>query len=232
MDARPIYSDVRSADIGTMTRPQRSHIGRLLRRVVATLCVGALPLAVFAPAANAGLLVKSATNCPQQALERPFLRWLDPASYVLTPQGTLESTTGWTLSRASRVAGNEPFFVHGAGEKYSLSLPAGSSATTPTQCVGLGHPTLRLFARNTGSVLSLLKVEVLVEDNLGLVKSLPIGALPGTSSWAPTLPMPVIANLLPLLPGNLTPVRFRFTPVGLGGAWQIDDVYVDPFRAG
>jgi hypothetical protein len=44
--------------------------------------------------------------------------------------------------------------------------------------------------------------------------------------------MPVIANLLPLLPGELTPVRFRFTPVGLGAAWQIDDVYVDPFRAG
>jgi hypothetical protein len=203
-----------------------------LGSVVATLCLGALPIAVFAPTASAGVLVQSATNCPQQALERPFLRWLDPASYVLVPQGTLESSTGWTLSGASRVNGNEPFFVHGAGETSSLSLPAGSSATTPTQCVGLGHPTLRLFARNNGSILSLLKVEVLFEDNLGLVHSLPIGALAGGSAWAPTLPMPVIANLLPLLPGDLTPVRFRFTPVGLGAAWQIDDVYVDPFRAG
>ena len=128
--------------------------------------------------------------------------------------------------------GNEPFYVHAKGEKYSLSLPAGSSATTPTQCVGLAHPTLRFFARNTGSPLSLLKVEVLLEDNLGLVKRLPIGVVAGTSTWAPTLPMPVIANLLPLLPGERTPVRFRFTPVGIGGKWQIDDVYVDPFRAG
>jgi hypothetical protein len=52
----------------------------------------------------------------------------------------------------------------------------------------------------------------------------------GGSKWTPTLPLPVIANLLPLLPGDLTPVRFRFTPVG--GAWQIDDVYVDPYRTG
>jgi hypothetical protein len=60
----------------------------------------------------------------------------------------------------------------------------------------------------------------------------PIGIVLGGSAWGPTLPMPVIANLLPLLPGDLTPVRFRFTPAGIGGAWQIDDVYVDPYRGG
>jgi hypothetical protein len=223
---------VQCADIRTMSRPERPFIARVLPSLVATLAAGALALGVFAPAANAGVLVTSARDCPEQELERPFLRWLDPANYVLVPRGTLETTSGWTLSRASRVAGNERFFVHGADERYSLSLPAGSLATTPTQCVGLEHPTLRFFARNTGSVLSLLKVEVLFEDKLGLIKSLPIGAVAGTSAWAPTLPMPVIANLLPLLPGELTPVRFRFTPVGLGAAWQIDDVYVDPFRAG
>jgi hypothetical protein len=25
-------------------------------------------------------------------------------------------------------------------------------------------------------------------------------------------------------------VAFRFKPIGLGAKWQIDDVYVDPFR--
>ena len=39
----------------------------------------------------------------------------------------------------------------------------------------------------------------------------------------------MVGNLLPLLPGDMTPVEFRFTPL-LGGDWQIDDVYVDPFR--
>ena len=36
-----------------------------------------------------------------------------------------------------------------------------------------------------------------------------------------------IANLLPLLPPDMTAVRFKFAPL-LGGDWQIDDVYVDP----
>jgi hypothetical protein len=39
--------------------------------------------------------------------------------------------------------------------------------------------------------------------------------------------MPLVVNLLPLLPGEQTPVRFRFTPQGSAN-WQIDDVYVDP----
>jgi hypothetical protein len=44
--------------------------------------------------------------------------------------------------------------------------------------------------------------------------------------------MPVIANLLPLLPGSRTAVAFRFTPYGDGGDWTIDDVYVDPGATG
>ena len=39
--------------------------------------------------------------------------------------------------------------------------------------------------------------------------------------------MLVIANLLPLLPGETTPVAFRFT--AQGADWSIDDVYVDPY---
>ena len=73
-------------------------------------------------------------------------------------------------------------------------------------------------------------VEVVFNGVGGLVKSLPIGVVIGGSQWQPTLPYPVIASLLPLLPGQLTPVSFRFTPI-LGGSWQIDDVYVDPFKA-
>jgi hypothetical protein len=38
-----------------------------------------------------------------------------------------------------------------------------------------------------------------------------------------------VANLLPLLPGAKTPVRFKFTPLGRA-EFQIDDVYVDPWR--
>jgi hypothetical protein len=55
---------------------------------------------------------------------------------------------------------------------------------------------------------------------------LPIGADLG-GAWHPSLPALVVANLLPLLPPDMTAVRFKFAPQ-LGGSWQIDDVYVDP----
>jgi hypothetical protein len=197
----------------------------------------AVVLAVFAlvvvPSAQAGPLVASAPDCNPQVWEKPFLPWADPASYVLAPTGTLESARDWTLDGgADRVRGNETFYVHGADEAWSLALPPGSSATTAPICVGLDHPTLRFFARNDGSRLSTLVVEVRFEDAAGEVRSLTIGALVGGPCWQPSPPLPVVANLLPLLPGERTPVEFRFRPLGGGGSWRIDDVYVDPWRHG
>ena len=193
-------------------------------------------LALSASSAQAGVLVSSATDCPDQATEQVFKPWLDLASYTIVPGGTFEDgAQGWTLSGASVVAGNEPWNVHGDGETKSLRIPGGKSATSKTICVGLDHPTMRFFARSSGdsllSVVSTLTVEVLFEDNAGNVQSLPIGVVLPSSRWSPTLPLPVVANLLPLLPGEQTAVRFRFRAVG-GASWQIDDVYVDPRSRG
>jgi len=173
----------------------------------------------------------AATGCEGQVYEQPFTRWLDYASYTLVPGGTFESSlTGWTLAGGAKVvSGNEPFDVHGNGESHSLSLPAGSSATTPTMCVTLAHPDLRFFARNTGSSLSALAVSVTFPTLLGQV-TLPVSAVVAGPSWAPTLPLPIVLNTLALVsPDGTIPVSFRFTPV-LGGNWQIDDTYVDPFK--
>ena len=188
--------------------------------------------AALAPAAQAGVLVKEAGNCGTQLLEKPFVRWLDYANYTLLKGGSFEgSTAGWTLSKGAKVvSGNETFYVRSKADRKSLSLPAGSSATSPVICVGLGHPTARFFAKSSGGLLlPTLKVDVIFETSLGLVVSLPIGVVPAElhRSWKPTLPMLVVANLLPLLPGERTPVKFRFTPVGKA-TWSIDDVYVDP----
>jgi len=198
-----------------------------------TLAAAALLALALAAPANAGLLVSSATNCHAQDLSRPFTRWLDPFSYTIVPGGTFENgASGWTLSGGAYAgAGNESFNVHGAGETRSLSLPARSSAVSPAICVGIGHPTMRLFAKSSRSLLSLstLRVDVLFEDAGGKTRSLPIGLVTASTSWQPSLPLPVLASLLPLLPGERTAVAFRFTPQG-GASWQIDDVYVDPFR--
>ena len=148
------------------------------------------------------------------------------------PDGGFEAgAKGWSLDGATTVAGNETFKVGGSADDTALRVPAGGSATSPAFCVGLEHPTARLFAKRVGgSLLSTLRVDVQFEDALGKTHYLPIGlvALNG-GSWQPSLPMLMVPNLLPLLPGAHTPVALRFVPQG-GGSWLVDDVYVDPFK--
>jgi hypothetical protein len=205
---------------------------RRSRRLATLVAASLAALGIAASSAAAGPLVASATDCDAQTAEQPFLPWADPASYVLAPGGTVESgTAGWSVSGAAgAVSGNEPWYVHADGESKAMRMPSGSSATTGSMCVGIEHPTLRLFARNGGSILSTLRVDVLFEDAWGGQHSATIGLAGGGSSWQLTPQMPVLVNLLPLLPGEHTAVAFRFT--AQGGSWTIDDVYVDPWQRG
>jgi hypothetical protein len=189
---------------------------------VAALTTGA----ALAGPAHAGVLTRSATDCADATLTQPFKPWLDHSYYK--PVDDFESgSDGWTLTGgAAVVAGNAAQRVGGASDARSLLLPAGSSATSPPVCVGLNEPTLRYFARRNSGLLSTLTVSVQVQLELGVWVTLPIGADLG-GAWHPSLPSLVVANLLPLLPPDMTAVRFKFAPL-LGGSWQIDDVYVDP----
>jgi hypothetical protein len=77
-----------------------------------------------------------------------------------------------------------------------------------------------------------LAVDAIVRTRNGLV-TVPAGAAALSSSWHPSLPMLTAANLLSglNLDGGTAEVAFRFRPAGFLAAWQIDDVYVDPFRS-
>jgi hypothetical protein len=91
---------------------------------------------------------------------------------------------------------------------------------------------MRFFVRNTGSLLSVLAVEARIRTTvLGVTAttSLPLGVVLGTQQWHPSLPVLFKLSLNQLL-GGTTTVDFRFTALGLGGKWQVDDVYVDPFK--
>jgi hypothetical protein len=190
------------------------------------LVLAALAAALAAPASAAA--ADGLVGGCQYTYEQPFAPWLDFASYVLVPNGDVESgRAGWSLDGgAGVVAENESFYVHDAGDGRSLSLPSGSSATTDSTCIGATSPDLRFFARNLGSPLSTLKVEVLYTDLLGRSRALTVGMLTGGSSWQPTLPVAFLANLTL----GTTSVAFRFTPQGTSSEWRIDDVYVDPFK--
>ena len=199
---------------------------RRIRRLAAA-ATAAAALAIPA-AANAGSLEDQAPTCDTQLLSQPFLPWADVASYTLNPGGSFErGAPAWSLDGASVTSGNEPFYVTSADDGRSLSLPAGSSAVSAPICVGIEHPDIRFFA-NPSSPAARLSVEVLFENAGGDLLSAPIGTVTGSAGWVPTAPFPIVANLLPLLPGNHTAVAFGFR--ASGGSFRIDDLYVDPYQ--
>lgn len=200
-----------------------------MRRLIALL-LPLLAVLTAAPAAGAALLPPKATQCATESLSPVFRPWLDPSRYTLSPGGAFEGTSGWTGGAA--VSGNEPFHVHGRGDAGALSVSGGQTVTSPTVCVGVDHPTVRLFARSTGGPLGLLRVDVSFWGPLGIPLRLPIGVVPATERWQPSLPIVIPASLLPLLPGRRTPVTFHLVPVGARAAFEVDDVYVDPYKKG
>jgi len=175
----------------------------------------------------------SAASCGARTVTQPFLPWLDSRYYFLLPGGDLESSVGWSFAGGARlVDGNEPFFVTSADDRRSLFLPSGASARSTVICVDSDEPRMRFFVRNTGSPLSVLAVEARIRTTvLGstVTTSLPLGLVLGTQEWHPSLPVLFKLSLNQLLGGKTT-VDFRFTALGLGGKWQVDDVYVDPFK--
>lgn len=201
---------------------------RLLRLALATIAL----LAAIAVAIHPGSAGAAATGSCTGSADNVFLPWLDPGQYMLAPGGDFETAGGWKLSGGAKVvSGNEPWRVHGTKDRRSLSLPAGASATTPTMCVGVADPTLRLFAAG-GSLTSGLKVEAIYKTALGTFTQ-PVMWLPGGGDWAPTPVLPFLANATGLLSldGLTSNVQFRFTVTGRSG-WAIDDVYVDPWKIG
>jgi hypothetical protein len=206
--------------------------GKLKIFVATAACAAA---AIAAPAANAGVLVSSAESCATQQFSNPFSRWGDAAAYTPVPGGAFEGgQKGWTLSGGAKVvAGNESFKVGSGTDTSSLYIPQGGVATSPAMCVGLSEPTIRWFQKQSNSLLGLgltgaMTVSVLTETSLGVVLETPVGVgLLGTS-WSPSLTGLIVTNLLPLLPGDKTAVAFRFRAVT--SAWNVDDVYVDPYQ--
>jgi hypothetical protein len=197
--------------------------------------------ALFAavPAADAGVLVESAPSCDNGSVSQPFAQFGDENSYFLAPGGNFEAAgSAWTQNGASIVADQEPWQANNDGGTHALAIPAGRSVVSPTMCVGIEHPTMRFFAHRSGGGLlaatSQLVVTARVETSLGLVVEVPVGtitALTNGTKWNKTATQYVVASLLPLLPGEHTPIQFRFSAVGPSD-WVIDDVFVDPrYRA-
>jgi hypothetical protein len=188
-------------------------------------------LASIVPAAQANLLSILPGSCGTQTESQLFARWGDANSYFLVTGGTFEpGAVPWALSSGASVgAGNESYYVNASTDSRSLSLPSGSSATSPAVCTSIYQPTVRLFVENSGSSSSRLRVEALYPGLLGGVQTARLGDLSGTSTWQPSPAMGLtVTNLLATLSLQRTAIAYRFTPEDAFGQWRIDDVSVDP----
>jgi hypothetical protein len=173
----------------------------------------------------------AAQACNYTGAEQVFKPWGDQHSYVLAPDGGFEAGgLGWYLGGGAKaVAGNEAFNLGDAADSQSLSLPAGSTAVSPSICMSLDTPSFRLVARNSGDPSSGLRVEA-TYALLGLVRTKTVSTVYGSSSWAPSQQMSTVLSLSTIV-GTVIPsaIQIRTTPLGSGGNWQVDDVYIDPF---
>jgi hypothetical protein len=204
-------------------------------RAVVFAALPALSVAAIATPAQANLLSLLPGSCGSQPSSQPFAQWGDHNDYTIVPGGTFEAgTTPWPLSGgAAPASANETYYVSAKSNSRSLTLPAGSSATSPYSCTSIYHPTLRLFVRNTGAASSRLTVQALYPGLLGGVQTATLGKLSGASAWSPTPASGLLlSNLLATLSLSRTQIAFRFTPADRNGAWQIDDVYLDPWSRG
>ena len=166
-------------------------------------------------------------------MSTPFSQWGDSNAYFLIPGGSFEGTAdqlGWTLSNASLTTGNEPFNVNDPGDQQSLTINGGGSATSPFFCVDETMSGLRFFAQQAGAGTD-LRVKALVQNPDGSVTPVSIADLAdgSTPAWAPTDPIGASSHL-PAGSSLMLALRFR-APVS-SGSWQIDDIYVDPYRSG
>jgi hypothetical protein len=195
---------------GSRIRGRRST---LITLVLAAVC--ALP----ASAARADLIDLS--TCDTSVLRQPFVPWADPAFYELSPGGDFEQR-GWALSGgAQRASGSEPHAATGKVGKWSLTLPAGSSAQSPPSCVDAQYPTVRFFIAGTGAVA----VSLVYGST-----TIPAGTAVSQSGWVPS---PIVVTVSPVVAtasGGTAQASIRLT--GVSGNPRVDDVFIDPWNRG
>lgn len=195
---------------------------------IAALAVG-LGLACAAPATATTVAANPYGCVVDHRLSTPFSQFGDTAFYALAPAGNFETAArGWTLTGGSVVSGNQPFKI-GAPGTSSLRLAGGGVAVSAPMCIDSTYPHFRVFARNLGNLKSPLKAEVLYLDAKGAVRATASGTVTAAgTAWFPTDSLKIGLTFNTAVAAGAAPVAFRFT-AGKDSAWQIDDVYVDPY---
>jgi hypothetical protein len=146
------------------------------------------------------------------------------------PGGSFEGTNTWSLGGGAKVvSGNEPYGI--VPGTRSLALPAGATAKSPTMCFTFGDWHARFVVRNTGSTTGRLEVDILVNSLLGVVSVLDGGYVKADGSWDPSPEVSATLSNLGGLLGLTRAVSFRLRAHGTGAAFQVDSIFLDPFKS-
>ncbi|HTZ86317.1 MAG TPA: hypothetical protein VMB05_06590 [Solirubrobacteraceae bacterium] len=167
------------------------------------------------------------SGCPSAPTSNPFARFGDNADYSEVPGGTFEpGTEDWSLSNAAVISGGESYGV--AGGSHSLAIQPTGVAISPSFCVSTANPSFRLFARRTSGSWGVLNVLLRWTDANGSTHDTMVVSLQSGTSWTPSSVLP-LATTLPLWQGGETlSARLVLKPEAYGGAWAVDDAFVDP----
>jgi hypothetical protein len=101
-------------------------------------------------------------------------------------------------------------------------------------CISLFSGKMRFFTANAGAAGARVKVQVLYNGGVGgllgsvgrLLGLSEVGDVSSGKTWQPSPAIGMLGGTLPLLTSS---VQFRFSAPYDGGAFRIDDVYLDPF---
>jgi hypothetical protein len=110
--------------------------------------------------------------------------------------------------------------VTGKLGNWSLSLPVGSSAQSPSVCVAVSDPTVRFFIAGYGSV----QVDFVYGSTV-----ISGGIVVGGGAWMPTQVVPTGSAVDALA---TTPDQMTVKLTALSGDPAVDDVFVDPWNRG
>jgi hypothetical protein len=194
-------------------------------RATLTALLGAAAILAVPAAAQAA--------CATTPTTKAFSLFGDSSDYSLAPNGSFEAGAGgWSLTQAWVANGSESFAVHAPGDSKSLAIAATGVAVSPPICVDIGHPTFRFFARRTSGSWGVLNVKLRWQEANGTTNETVVGSLGTGTTWQPSSALN-LSRSLPLWNGgqNAT-VQLVFDPEDFGGAWAIDDVYIDPYVRG
>lgn len=185
-------------------------------------------------AASAALVGASAAEaaCATQATTKAYASFGDYADYVLAPGGNFEGTSNWSVAGASLATGTAPFAAGSSTDRRSLTVTGKGRAVSPSFCVGIEHPTFRFQARQISGTWAQLLVKLRWRESSGRINETVVGSLSGGAygKWTPS-PALQLATTLPLTSaGQSLTAQIVLDPEDMGGSWQVDNVYVDPYR--